>query len=53
MQRLGKYDTALQMFVAEQPKDPDPSILAFLKYLVEHGQLEDDVVPAYALVWGE
>lgn len=50
MHSLGKYDTTLQMFVEPEPKDANLSILNFLKYLVEHGQLEDDVVPAYALM---
>ena len=34
-----RYDAELQMF-ADQPREPDLTRLRFLRWLVEHGQLE-------------
>jgi hypothetical protein len=39
MQAVGRYDATLQMFV-EEPRDPDPARLGFLRWLVEAGRLE-------------
>jgi hypothetical protein len=39
VQALGRYDETLQMFV-EEPRDPDPARLGFLRWLVETGRLE-------------
>ena len=40
-----RYDPELQMFV-DQPHEPDPAHLRFLRWLTEHGQLEHAVVGA-------
>jgi hypothetical protein len=39
MKSLGRYDSALQMFV-ESPREPDLARLTFLRWLVERGRLE-------------
>ena len=43
MPSIGKYDGELQMF-CEPAREPDVARLGFLRWLVEHGQLEHDVV---------
>ena len=43
MKAVGRYDTALQMFI-EAPRAPDLRRLAFLRWLVEHGRLEHPAV---------
>lgn len=40
MKALGRYDTALQMFV-EEPHDVDTKRLAFLRWLLEHDRMDD------------
>ncbi len=42
MQSIGKYDGELQMF-CEPVREPDLARLGFLRWLVEHGQLEHEV----------
>jgi hypothetical protein len=42
MAKLGKYDTALQMFVVEGA-ETDLNLLSFLRWLGEHGRLEHPV----------
>ncbi len=39
MRAVGRYDTALQMFV-EETREPDLRRLTFLRWLVENGRLE-------------
>ena len=39
MKSLGRYDSALQMFV-EEPREPDLRRLTFLRWLVERERLE-------------
>jgi hypothetical protein len=39
MKSLGRYDSALQMFV-EEPREPDLARLTFLRWLVERGRLD-------------
>ncbi len=39
MKAVGRYDSALQMFV-EEPRDPDLRRLSFLRWLVENDRLE-------------
>ena len=39
MKAVGRYDTALQMFV-EETREPDLRRLSFLRWLVESGRLE-------------
>ena len=39
MKSLGRYDSALQMFV-EPPREPDLARLTFLRWLVERGRLD-------------
>lgn len=43
MKAVGRYDTALQMFV-EEPRDPDMNRLTFLRWLIENNRLEHPVV---------
>ncbi len=43
MRKLGLFDGALQMFV-EEAREPDMRWLEFVRWLVEHGRLEPDVV---------
>ena len=43
MKAVGRYDTALQMFV-EEPREPDMNRLAFLRWLVENDRLEHGVI---------
>ena len=42
MKTLGRYDSALQMFV-EEPREPDVRRLAFLRWLIENRRLEHPV----------
>lgn len=39
MKKIGRYDSALQMFV-EEPRELNLQRLNFLKWLVENGRLE-------------
>lgn len=41
----GRFDPELQMF-ADQPHEPDPDHLRFLRWLAEHGRLEHDIAGA-------
>jgi len=43
MQAIGRYDSALQMFV-EEPREPDMKRLTFLRWLVENDRLEHGVI---------
>ena len=43
MKAVGRYDTALQMFV-EEPREPDLRRLTFMRWLVENNRLEHGVV---------
>jgi hypothetical protein len=43
MKAVGRYDTALQMFV-EETREPDLRQLTFLRWLVENNRLEHPVV---------
>jgi hypothetical protein len=43
MKAVGRYDSALQMFV-EEPRDPDMGRLTFLRWLVENDRLEHPVI---------
>ncbi len=42
MKAIGRYDTALQMFV-ETPHDIDHTVLEFWRWLVTTGKLDDDM----------
>ena len=42
MKAIGRYDSALQMFV-EEPREPDMNRLTFLRWLVENDRLEHGV----------
>jgi hypothetical protein len=42
MRAVGRYDGELQMFV-DEPREPNYEHLRFLRWLVEHGQLEHSV----------
>jgi hypothetical protein len=39
MKSLGRYDSALQMFV-EEPREPDLRRLTFLRWLIQNDRLE-------------
>ena len=39
MKAVGRYDTALQMFV-EEPREPDLGRLTFLRWLIDNDRLE-------------
>ena len=39
MKAVGRYDSALQMFV-EEPREPDLRQLTFLRWLIENNRLE-------------
>ena len=43
MKAVGRYDSALQMFV-EEPREPDLARLTFLRWLVENNRLEHGVL---------
>lgn len=43
MKAVGRYDTALQMFV-EETREPDLRRLSFLRWLVENNRLEHPVI---------
>ena len=43
MKAVGRYDSALQMFV-EEPREPDLRRLTFLRWLIEHNRLEHPAV---------
>ena len=45
MKKIGRYDSALQMFV-EEPREPDLRRLTFLRWLVENDRLEHPVIGA-------
>ena len=49
MKAVGRYDSALQMFV-EEPRDPDLRQLTFLRWLIENNRLEH---PAEGTASGE
>ncbi len=42
MRAVGRYDTALQMFV-EETREPDLRRLTFLRWLAEKGRLEHSI----------
>ena len=42
MKAVGRYDSALQMFV-EEPREPDLRRLTFLRWLIENDRLEHGV----------
>lgn len=42
MKAVGRYDSALQMFV-EEPREPDMRRLSFMRWLAENGRLEQDI----------
>ena len=50
MKPLGLYDGTLQMFVQE-PRDADLPHLRFLRWLAEHGALQDDIAGPPAGSW--
>lgn len=39
---MNAYDYDLQMFI-EAPREPDPIMLKYLRWLVEHNVIADDV----------
>jgi hypothetical protein len=43
MKAVGRYDSALQMFV-EEPREPDLRRLSFLRWLIENNRLEHGVI---------
>ena len=43
MKAVGRYDSALQMFV-EEPREPDLRRLTFMRWLVENNRLEHGVI---------
>jgi hypothetical protein len=43
MKAVGRYDSALQMFV-EEPREPDVNRLSFLRWLIENNRLEHEAV---------
>jgi hypothetical protein len=43
MKAVGRYDSALQMFV-EEPRDPDLRRLSFLRWLIDNNRLEHPAV---------
>ena len=43
MKAVGRYDSALQMFV-EEPREPDLRRLKFLRWLVKNDRLEHPVI---------
>ena len=43
MKAVGRYDTALQMFV-EEPRDPDLRRLTFLRWLIDNDRMEHPAV---------
>ncbi|MCC7370093.1 MAG: hypothetical protein IT306_16830 [Chloroflexi bacterium] len=43
MKAVGRYDSALQMFV-EDTREPDMNRLTFLRWLIENDRLEHGVV---------
>jgi hypothetical protein len=43
MKAVGRYDSALQMFV-EETREPDMARLTFLRWLIENDRLEHPVV---------
>ena len=43
MKAVGRYDSALQMFV-EEPREPDLRRLTFLRWLVENDRLEHPAI---------
>jgi hypothetical protein len=43
MKAVGRYDSALQMFV-EEPCEPNLNKLTFLRWLIENNRLEHPVV---------
>jgi hypothetical protein len=43
MKAVGRYDSALQMFV-EEARDPDLRRLTFLRWLIENNRLEHPAV---------
>ena len=43
MKAVGRYDSALQMFV-EEPREPDVKRLTFMRWLIENNRLEHEAV---------
>jgi hypothetical protein len=43
MKAVGRYDSALQMFV-EEPRELDMNRLSFLRWLIENDRLEHGVI---------
>ena len=43
MKAVGRYDSALQMFV-EEPREPDVNRLTFMRWLIENNRLEHEAV---------
>jgi hypothetical protein len=43
MKSLGRYDSALQMFV-EEPCEPDLRRLTFLRWLIQNDRLEQPLI---------
>jgi hypothetical protein len=43
MKKVGRYDSALQMFV-EEPREPDVNRLTFMRWLIENNRLEHEAV---------
>ena len=43
MKAVGRYDSALQMFV-EEPREPDLRRLSFMRWLIENNRLEHEAV---------
>ena len=43
MKAIGRYDSALQMFV-EEPREPDLRQLTFMRWLIENNRLEHPAV---------
>jgi hypothetical protein len=43
MKKVGRYDSALQMFV-EDPREPDVNRLTFMRWLIENNRLEHEAV---------
>jgi hypothetical protein len=43
MKSLGRYDSALQMFV-EEPREPDLRRLTYLRWLIQNDRLEHPLI---------
>lgn len=53
MKEIGRYDSALQMFVESHPRTPNIKKLMFLRWLVLRGRVNDDIPQnlSYAPSW--